>query len=205
VLAADEGGQWDERSRAARFLILTASRTGNVAWDKRKSDAERQDGDWSEIDLVRKVWTIPRVKMKVKKDRTKPHIVPLSPEAIRLLGKEPASKAGPLFPNTTMADLGSYFKKIIKAGDYRDPEQHNRLVTPHGFRTTLTGWAADDMQERYSFEAQEFALDHGADMNKVQKVYHRNKRIAQRVLMMRDWARYATTGKFPPDWLPPEE
>ena len=58
-------------SKAAfQFLILTAART-----------SELLNAVWSEIDLKKEVWTIPAERMKAGEE----HIVPLPPEAIRVL------------------------------------------------------------------------------------------------------------------------
>src|SRR3546814_6884865 len=57
-------------ARALEFLILTASRTGEVI-----------GATWSEIDFDAKVWTIPADRMKANKE----HRVPLSARAVEIL------------------------------------------------------------------------------------------------------------------------
>jgi integrase len=89
-----------ERSRAMRFMILTAARVSNVVRNRDKPIAERTKN----------------------KKRDYDHRVPLSDAAIALLG-EPR-KSGPLFPGVTRQDLSSY---IIKARKGYTDDHHSRL------------------------------------------------------------------------------
>jgi hypothetical protein len=66
--------------RALEFAILTAARTGEVMGAR-----------WGEIDLARKVWTIPPTRMKAGKE----HRVPLSARAVAILEEmEPLRRRG---------------------------------------------------------------------------------------------------------------
>ena len=56
--------------RALEFTILTAARSGEVLGAR-----------WDEIDLQRKVWTVPAERMKAGKE----HRVPLSDRALAIL------------------------------------------------------------------------------------------------------------------------
>jgi integrase len=189
VLVADDS----ERSRALRFMILTAARVSNAVRNRDKPIAERTDGDWSEIDLEQRTWTVPRAKLKNKK-RDYDHRVPLSDAAIALLG-EPR-KSGPLFPGVTRQDLSSYIIKARKGF----VDRKGQAITIHGFRATFVTWAQDDLKQRYGFEALEFAIDHDGGMNSVQAAYRRGAYYAQRAPLMDDYAVYATTGKLPEGW-----
>ncbi|MFM7001807.1 MAG: DUF4917 family protein [Limnohabitans sp.] len=60
--------------RAVEFLILTATRSGEV-----------RSATWSEIDLDQKTWTIPAARMKMERE----HRVALSDAAIELLDSMP--------------------------------------------------------------------------------------------------------------------
>ena len=59
-------------ARALMFAVLTATRI-----------SEATDAQWGEIDLDKKLWTIPASRMKMRK----PHVVPLSRQAIDLLNE----------------------------------------------------------------------------------------------------------------------
>jgi integrase len=87
ALSIDEIGAFTEQlrsingvsSRALEFLILTATRTGEVLGAR-----------WEEIDFERAMWTIPAVRMKAKKE----HRVPLSPAALQILKAQREVKSG---------------------------------------------------------------------------------------------------------------
>ena len=57
-------------ARALEFLILTATRTGEVIGAR-----------WDEINLLEKVWTVPAARMKAGRE----HRVPLSERAVEIV------------------------------------------------------------------------------------------------------------------------
>jgi integrase len=61
-------------AKALEFLILTAARSGEI-----------RQATWREIDLDRKLWTIPALRMKAGRE----HTVPLSKRAVTLLKRLP--------------------------------------------------------------------------------------------------------------------
>src|SRR5699024_3779926 len=61
-------------ARALYFAILTAGRSGEI-----------RGATWGEIDMQKRLWTIPAGRMKLAKD----HHVPLSDEAVALLKSIP--------------------------------------------------------------------------------------------------------------------
>ena len=73
-------------ARALEFLILTATRSGEV-----------RGATWAEVDLEKAIWTIPAKRMKAGAE----HRVPLSSEAIKLLNELPrVAGTDLLFPGT---------------------------------------------------------------------------------------------------------
>ena len=70
-----------ESAQALQFAILTAARSSEV-----------RGAAWQEIDFDAKAWTVPAERMKAKK----PHRVPLSESALRLLRARPEGKPGEL-------------------------------------------------------------------------------------------------------------
>ena len=66
-------------ARLVEFILLTATRSN-----------EARGATWSEIDFDAKVWTIPAARMKMNRD----HDVPLSDQAIALLRRMEAERAG---------------------------------------------------------------------------------------------------------------
>jgi integrase len=122
--------QKEQGARAAEFLILTTSRTGEVRF-----------ATWQELDLGGRMWVIPAERMKATRD----HRVPLSGPAIALLS--PLARDGDrVFP-----DLGQH--AILKA-----IQRVNPAVTAHGFRSTFSDWCAE--QTEFPSEVREMALAH---------------------------------------------
>src|ERR1700745_3506282 len=70
-------GQEGIAARALEFLILTATRTGEVI-----------DARWDEVDLDRRLWTIPSGRMKAGKE----HRVPLSERAMAIIQEMKAER-----------------------------------------------------------------------------------------------------------------
>jgi integrase len=92
ALSLDDASRWfaDLRTReglgarALEFAALTAARSSEV-----------RGATWDEIDLERGLWTIPAVRMKMKRE----HRVPLPPVAVDMLKALPRLKDNPLvFP-----------------------------------------------------------------------------------------------------------
>lgn len=154
---------------AARFVILTAARAGEVTGAHR-GELGRPD-----------VWAIDAERMK----GGRPHAVPLSREArtVLQLAREyqtddrlfPGRRAGrPLSHTALMKALRS-----AGAGD----------ATTHGARSTFRDWAA----ERTSFpsEVAEMALAHAIG-DKTERAYRRGELMTKRAAMMEAWAGYVT-------------
>jgi len=151
-------------ARALEFLLLTATRSGEV-----------RGATWAEIDLEARVWTIPAERMKAQRE----HRVPLSTPAIEILralsrfeGSNfvfPAVRGGPLSDMTLSAVL-----RRMQVG-----------AVPHGLRSSFRDWAA----ERTSFphEVVEMALAHTIK-NKVEAAYRRGDLFEKRRELMGSWA-----------------
>jgi integrase len=152
-------------AEAVEFLILTATRVGEVA-------AAR----WEEIDLDKKTWTIPAERMKANKE----HVVPLSTQAVALL--ESQSKSGDyLFPGRKSEShlSGASLLKTVKDLDAD--------LTVHGFRSTFRDWAGETTA--YPREVIEMALAHQLK-DKAEAAYARGNLLEKRRKLMKDWASY---------------
>ena len=90
---------------------------------------------WSEIDIAKKVWTVPAERMKAKRE----HRVPLSTQAIALLKSLPSFKAGGLlFPGS---------KPATKLSDMALTSLMRRMqvdAVPHGMRASFRNWTAEE-------------------------------------------------------------
>jgi integrase len=157
------------KARALEFTILTAART-----------SETLKATWDEIDLKGKIWTLPATRMKGGRE----HRVPLSTQAIDVLGSLPCEDSGLLF-------LGS------RAGRPLSPDSMQKLLTRlrpgltvHGFRSSFRDWAGD--RTAYPRDVIEMALAH-AIKDKSEAAYRKRRKL------MEAWAQYcsapATVGK----------
>lgn len=171
--------------KALEFTILTACRSGEVFGAK-----------WQEIDLNKKVWIIPKERMKANRE----HHVPLSMPAIELLKSLPsfAEQEGYIFPAPRSGDMLSdmslstlirrmHDQKFAENGiGYIDPKQ-NRVITTHGFRSTFRDWSADKTD--YPREVCEHVLAHKLP-DDVEAAYLRGAYLEKRKGLMNDWADY---------------
>lgn len=154
---------------ALRMAILCASRSGEVRGAK-----------WGEIDFDRAVWTIPADRMKMRK----PHVVPLSPQALDLLADaRELRRVGTdlIFPNGKGGELSD----MALTKTLRDM---GMKCTAHGFRSTFTDWAAE--QTSAPEEIREAALAHAVS-NRVTKAYLRTDFLDKRRDLLEAWGRFA--------------
>ena len=175
-------------ARALEFLTLTAARSGEV-----------RGATWDEIDLERGLWTVPAVRMKMKRE----HRVPLSTTAVELLRALPRRDDSPLvFPalrggmlsdmtlSATMRGMHDTARAALGAdlpedrGGYRDL-RNKRPAVPHGLRSTFRDWIAERTQ--YPGDMAEVALAHRIT-SAVEAAYRRGDMIEKRRRMMADWA-----------------
>lgn len=176
-------------ARALELTILTALRTEAVI-----------NADWSEIDLSKKIWIVPKARMKGDKNKVKDFQCPLSDRAIEILVHTPeANRNGFIFPgrkeNRGLSDMA--MRELITDMNtdrsanglpiWIDPKENDREITPHGFRSTFRDWAAD--LTHYQNHIVEMALQHVVS-GEVEAAYRRGELIAKRTALMQDWADY---------------
>ena len=158
-------------ARALEFLILTATRTGEVIGAR-----------WDEIDLEEKIWIVPAARMKAGRE----HRVPLSTAALAILSEMKESRESDfVFPGgkkgkplSNMAMLA-----VLKRMDRGD-------LTAHGFRSSFRDWAAE--RTNFPREVAEMALAHVVD-DKVEAAYRRGDLFEKRRQLMEAWARFCET------------
>ena len=152
---------------ALEFLILTASRSGEVRGTK-----------WAEINLDAKLWTVPAERMKVGKE----HVVPLTDAAIDVL-----ERARPYYAECS--DLVFPGRNVLRP--MSDMTQLKILCyaklpfTVHGFRFAFRDWAAEKTSD--PGEVAEAALAHSVS-NKVEAAYRRTNYLDKRRELMREWS-----------------
>lgn len=162
---------------ALDLLILTGVRSQEVRL-----------ATWAEFDLEGRLWTIPADHMK----RGKAHMVPLSDAALAVLAKADALRlvdSDVVFPGTggkPMSDMT--LLKVLR--DMSEP------FHVHGFRSSLTDWAANEGVPDAVVEA---ALAHKTP-DAVQAAYRRTTYLGTpgqpgaRVKLMEAWGRFCVGG-----------
>jgi integrase len=155
-------------ARAVEFQILTATWSGAIRFAR-----------WGEIDLERKVWTIPGERL-LKRGTMDQFRVPLSNAAVDVLsgrgqGKNddlvfPAPKGGPL----SDVSLTAVMRRM------------GLTATVHGTaRSTFKDWASE--RTTYDNVVSEAALAH-VNGCKVEQSYRRGDLFERRRRLMREWA-----------------
>lgn len=155
---------------ATQLLMLTGLRT-----------IELRSAEWTEIDFEKRLWQIPVARMKMKR----PHMVPLSDQALKLLEELRVITGGFrfIFPgrndsrkSMSEASINQVIKKIGYAG----------RATGHGFRHTLSTILHEQGFESAWIETQ---LAH-ADRNTIRGTYNHAQYLEGRREMMQWYADY---------------
>ena len=144
---------------------------------------------WSEFDFDKRLWTIPKEKMKMRK----PHLVPLSNQVITLLRElqEITGHCDHLFP--LFMKKGGGFDDTGTMSDNTARMAIKRLgydCVPHGFRHMGSGFLhsleiGEEGEERAMFDSLwvEYQLSHN-DPNKVRRTYNEYDYLKARTRMM---------------------
>tara|TARA_R110002012_G_scaffold114973_1_gene261838 strand:+ start:881 stop:2185 length:1305 start_codon:yes stop_codon:yes gene_type:complete len=163
------------------FAIHTVARMG-----------EARLVEWSDIDLDAKVWTIQpsAVKSEDRLKSKKMWKIPLTSPAINILKAQPsyAKQRGRIFSKLDKTEIpDSYFGSNINAVlGYEG--------VAHGFRTTFKTWC---QEHGVNEEASELSLKH-VNNDATRAAYARSQLFDMRKKLLRDFSRYATTGKSIP-------
>ncbi|KES20928.1 MULTISPECIES: integrase arm-type DNA-binding domain-containing protein [Pseudomonas] len=153
---------------AIHLLVLTAVRPG-----------ELRMAPWSEFDLKKATWTIPKERMKARR----PHIVPLPRQAVAILRElhEVTGEYELVFAgrnNTKRPMSENTINKALSEAGYKDRQ------TGHGFRHLLS----TELNGRgYNRDWIEKQLAHG-DKDEMRDTYNHATYLEQRREMMQAWA-----------------
>jgi integrase len=155
-------------ARALEMTILTATRT-----------KESLGALWGEFDLDKRVWTIPKERMKAGVE----HRIPLSGHAMKIITKLAMYRISDyVFPNHSngkpLSNAG--MSSVLKRLDRTD-------ITVHGFRSTFRDYVAEKTAtpERTA----EAALAHKLK-DASEAAYQRGDLIQKREILMQLWADY---------------
>ncbi|MBM9528857.1 integrase arm-type DNA-binding domain-containing protein [Desulfoprunum benzoelyticum] len=155
---------------AIQFTILTAARSGEV-----------RGATWNEIDLSRKIWTVPAERMKMRSL----HIVPLSEQAMAILNRAKVlyGDKGLVFPGIHYPERPLSENTMLFAL-YRIG--YHSKATMHGFRALFSTIANESGFHPDAIERQ---LAH-REKNAVRAAYHRAEYLPERTKIMEWWGKY---------------
>jgi integrase len=162
-------------ARALEFVILTIGRPEEVV-----------GATWAEIDLEKRVWTIPADRMK----KSKEHRVPLSDAAIALLQGLPGDRRpkAALFPGHGTPHLTKQtvlaFGKTLRPDVMVDGEPRSVLTT-HGQRGTFSDWGHDHPE--FKWETIEQCLAHKIGDNTT-SAYYTSDALNNRRAVLAAWS-----------------
>jgi integrase len=169
--AADRYPGRPQTKLAIRLLMLTFARKRELI-----------EAPWTEIDLDGAEWVISPGRMKADK----PHVVPLSRQAVECFRKlkELSSGSPYVFPNLGnpkkpmgASTLNNFFEQIGYGGE---------RFTPHGARSTAStalnsqGWSADAIERQLAHSERDL----------VRAAYNHSDHMQERRKMMQSWADY---------------
>ena len=155
--------------RAHAFMILTTARP---------SEALRLR--WDEIDLDKRLWTLPPARTKTAKE----HVVPLSTAALAVLAAQAAVRMNDyVFPGQVPNAPLSYdkFAKSLHKIDIKH-------VTPHSFRSVFRDWAGDIADVPRDLAETQLAHSLGA----TEAAYRRLTAIEKRRVVLERYASWLT-------------
>lgn len=154
---------------ALRLIMLTFVRTNELI-----------NARWEEIDWDRKEWVIPAERMKMGKE----HIVPLSRQALEILEdqKEIAGNWPLVFPSVVRPRKSISNNTIL--GAIKRLGYQGRM-TGHGFRALAMSNIKEHLGYRHEVVDRQLAHVHA---NKINRAYDRAMFLADRKLMMQEWA-----------------
>lgn len=153
---------------ALEFCILTAARTGEVLGAR-----------WSEMDLDKRIWTVPANRMKAGRE----HRVPLSIRTVSILEQLAKLKVGDyVFPGQAR---GKPLSNMAMEMMLR--RMKIKSATVHGFRSSFRDWAGN--VSSFPRELIETALAHVIG-DKAEQAYRRSDALDKRRKLMETWAAY---------------
>jgi integrase len=153
---------------ALELCILTAARSGEILGMR-----------WPEIDLDKKVWTVPADRMKAGRE----HRVPLSARAVAILRQLETLKTGDFVfagqaRNKPLSNMA--MEMVLRRMKIED-------ATVHGFRSSFRDWAGN--VSNFPREITETALAHVIG-DKAEQAYRRSDALEKRRKLMDAWAAY---------------
>lgn len=166
-------------AQALQFLCLTASRSGEV-----------RGMTWDEVDFEKRLWIIPKERMKAGRE----HRVPLPDVAVELLQDLPRlrssnhvffSSKGTALSDMAMSAVMRRMDEDAQAKGTKRflDSRSDRPAVPHGLRSTFRDWAAETGVDHV---VAEMALAHHVGST-VERAYRRSDLVEKRRDVLEAW------------------
>jgi integrase len=171
ALEHNDARLYQQTRNAVKLLMLTFVRTRELI-----------DATWDEFDLENARWEIPAARMKMRK----PHIVPLSRQAIEILKaqKELTGQWRWVFPNQVRPIKPMSNNTILFAIGRMG---YKGKMTGHGCRAVAMSAIKEKLGWRHEVVDRQLAHAH---RNSVDAAYDRAQFLDERVIMMQQWSDY---------------
>jgi integrase len=157
-------------AKALVICILTATRT-----------TETIEATWPEIDLEKRLWIIPKERMKTGRE----HRIPINDELAALIQTLPKRDDSPyLFPSPSKSGKPMSNMAMLT---YLQRKDGCGKFTVHGFRSSFRDWAGE--KTAHKREVIEQALAHMLQ-DQAEAAYQRGDYLEKRKALMGDWASY---------------
>lgn len=161
-------------ARCTEVGILCCSRSQEIRWM-----------EWTELDFVKRTWLIPAEKMKIKgEDEGKPHLVPLTDQAISIIQSMPQGGIY-VFPSNHSVEHQPFRANALVGAIKRA----GFAATMHGMRTTFRNWGADNREFNFRREVLEFCLSHRVG-DEAELSYWTSEMLDRRREVLEAWANY---------------
>ena len=163
---------------ALRLLILTGVRSAPLRHTR-----------LDQIDKDARVWTVPADVMKGRVGATSEFSIPLAPEAMSIVEQAASTfgRHGFLFPGGADGVISDMTLSLHM-------KRQGISARPHGFRTSLRVWLAE--QTSAPHEIAETILAHTVG-SKVVRAYRRTDFLEQRRALMQQWADHVSSVSLP--------
>lgn len=175
-LVADVKKLDGDAARALLWTLMTASRSKPVRLMQ-----------WKQIDLEKKVWTVPATNMKGRKGKTEPHDYPITQRMIDWLGP-PGRPDHYVFLNREKNPLSEAgILSALKRATRSDGDPWYKYTVIHGFRHSFATWS--ESQTNFPRIVLRKAMAH-TTADKVEETYFRSKLIKQRRRLTKQWVKF---------------
>jgi integrase len=162
---------------ALEFVILTASRTGEVL--RSVHDGVVMGACRDEIDCDAMVWTVPAVRMKMARE----HRVPLTNRMLAILDEAEKTRSGPFIFSNARGNEPLSERSL----DMLLRRLNAKPATVHGFRSAFRDWAGETTN--FPRELAEQALAHQVG-DAVELAYRRGDALEKRRALMEAWSAF---------------